>query len=147
VPVKERPRNVPQWGPYGQRRPFPEPSYAYPSGSPVKEALSRSPSHSSHKERCFVSRAFLNQFLSVPVNQLPQSSPVGPLWRKLPISGAFYYIPLGVPSKHGLLIKTKSHLSLKFPGKVAPSIFPQQGPYGERCSVSTANGLFIHSSL
>ena len=26
-------------------------------------------------------------------------------------------------------------------------MFPQQGPYGERCSVSRANGLFIHLYL
>ena len=29
----------------------------------------------------------------------------------------------------------------------SPSVFPQQGSYGERCSVSTANGLFIHFYL
>jgi hypothetical protein len=26
-----------EWGPYGNRHPFPEPYLAYPSGSPVKE--------------------------------------------------------------------------------------------------------------
>ena len=28
-----------------------------------------------------------------------------------------------------------------------PSMFPQQAPYGERCSSSRANGLFIHLYL
>jgi len=28
---------VPQQGPYGERRPFPEPSFTHPSGFPVKE--------------------------------------------------------------------------------------------------------------
>ena len=37
--------------------------------------------------------------------------------------------------------------SLKVPGKDPPSLFPQQGLYGERCSVSTAIGLFIHLYL
>jgi len=27
------PLQVPQWGPYGERCPFPEPSFTYPSGS------------------------------------------------------------------------------------------------------------------
>jgi len=35
---KERPSMFSkEWSPYGNRRPFPEPYLAYPSGSPVKE--------------------------------------------------------------------------------------------------------------
>jgi len=30
-------RSSPKLGPYGNRRPFPEPYLAYPSGSPVKQ--------------------------------------------------------------------------------------------------------------
>jgi hypothetical protein len=33
--------------------------------------------------------------------------------------------------------------NLKVPGKGATSVFPQQGLYGERCSISRANGLFV----
>jgi len=36
------------------------------------------------------------------------------------------------------------HLSLKVPGKWAPLHVTQQGPYGDRYSVSKANSLFIH---
>jgi len=43
-----------KWGPYGNRRPFSEPSFTYCSGSPLKEPLSRFPSYSSHREMlCF----------------------------------------------------------------------------------------------
>jgi len=38
----------------------------------------------------------------------------------------------------------KSHLSVNVPGNGAALYVPQQGPYGERCSVSRASGLFIH---
>ena len=43
------------------------------------------------------------------------------------------------PDKH---VKNKS---LKIPGKGAPFRVPQQGPYVKKCSVSRANGSFIHS--
>ena len=33
------------------------------------------------------------------------------------------------------------------PQQGAPSMFPQQGLYGERCTISRANGLFIHLYL
>jgi hypothetical protein len=36
---------------------------------------------------------------------------------------------------------------LKVPGNGTPLMFPQQGPYGERCSVSRVNGLSIHLCL
>jgi len=36
-PVNEPPLQVSQCGTYGERFPFPEPSFTYPSGSPVKE--------------------------------------------------------------------------------------------------------------
>ena len=46
-------------------------------------------------------------------------------------------------STHPLII----HLSLKVLGKEAPSMFPRQDLYGERDSVSRANGLSIHICL
>jgi len=36
-PVNKPLLQVPQWGPNGERCPFPEPSFTYPSGSPVKD--------------------------------------------------------------------------------------------------------------
>jgi hypothetical protein len=93
------------WPTYSGVRP------AFPSGSLT---TSRFPSLRSQKERCFVSRALLNLSLRVRVRKLPMISPVGPVWRGLLISRAFYYIPLGVPNKQGLMIKTKSQLSLEF---------------------------------
>jgi len=38
-------------------------------------------------------------------------------------------------------------LSLKFPGKGAHPCSPKQVTYGERCSVTRANGLVIHLCL
>jgi len=50
--------------------------------------------------------------------------------------------------KEGTQICMSKTKSLKVPTKGAPSpMFPQQGPCGERCSVSRANGLFIHLYL
>ena len=120
---KEHPSMFPkEWGPYGNRHPFPEPYLAYPSGSPVKE-----PS------------------LQVPIIELPQrdtsplpGSPMGPLWREMPISRAFLYIssrvpesspPSMFPSQTSLIERcpiSRSHLhpSLEVPGKWAPSKFP-----------------------
>ena len=46
-------------------------------------------------------------------------------------------------SSHPLII----HLSLRVSGKGARSMFPQQGSYGERYSVSRASDLFIHLCL
>jgi len=46
-------------------------------------------------------------------------------------------------STHSLVI----NLSLEVPGKWTPLHVPQQGPYGERCFISRANGLFIHLYL
>ena len=78
------------------------------------------PSQSSHRERCSVSRTLLNLSRRVRVNEPAPSTPEGPLLWELPISIAFCYIPLGVPNKHGLLIKKKSHLSVKVVCKWAP---------------------------
>ena len=61
--------------------------------------------------------------------------------------------PQGWLRSYTLLDKT---ISCEFVGDFLPSkslvkepppLFPQQGPYGERCSVSRANGLFIHLYL
>jgi hypothetical protein len=42
-------------------------------------------------------------FLSkAPANEFPPGSPVGPLWREMPVSGAFLNISSRVPSKGDL---------------------------------------------
>jgi hypothetical protein len=53
-------------------------------------------------------------------------SPLGPLWRETPISRVFFYT---FPSKS--LVNEP------------PSMFPKQGPYGERSFISGSSGLFI----
>jgi hypothetical protein len=62
---------------------------------------------------------------------------VGHLWRQMPLSGDFFYKS---PDKN-LTFLSKS------PVKKPPFMFPQWGPYGARCSISRANGLFIHFYL
>jgi hypothetical protein len=65
---------------------------------------------------------------------------------EIPVSRPFFYASLEAPpqKRSG---KTKSHLSLEVPSKGTPSMIAQEGPYVERFSVYTANGLFIHSYL
>jgi len=69
-----------------------------------------------------------------PVNG-PPSSPSGPY-------GERHLFP-ELSSTFPLVI----HLSLNISGKWAPLHVPQQDPYGERCFVSRASGLFIHLYL
>ena len=72
---------------------------------------------------------------------------MGPLWRDMPVTRVFFYIPPGVPKKQGRQIKQNLTFFLMLPVKEPPSMFPQWGPCRERCSVSRASGLFIHSYL
>ena len=68
----------------------------------------------------------------------------------MPLFGAFFYKWLGTtPStkKSRYLDETQFHFSLKVPGKRAPSVFHQRGPYRERYSVSRAHGLFNYSII
>ena len=93
--------------------------------------------------------------------------PTGSLWREMPISRAFLYTSSKVPSQSAprercsfskallqLSLRVPSEctpliirLSLEVPGKWAPLHVSQQGPYGERCSIPRANGLFFHLYL
>ena len=79
-------------------------------------------------ERCSLSRA-LQPSLKIPSERTPPRFPNGPLQRETRL-------------KRFLL-----HLSLKVPGKWAPSYVLQQGPYGERSFISRDSGLFIHLYL
>jgi len=51
------------------------------------------------------------------------------------------------PQKQSLLVKTKSHHSLKVSVKEPPPFSPQRSSYGQRCSFSRASGLLINSYL
>ena len=103
----------------------------------------------------------------------PPGSLVGPLWREMLISRAFLYISFKAHSKGALpgsphrapierealfpepsfnylsvpgewIPPNNSLFPMRVPGKWAPVHVPQQGPYGERCCIYRANGLFIH---
>ena len=168
---------------------FRVPSYgALPPGSPCRAPIVR------ERERCFISRVLLHMSLKVC------GSPTGPLWWDLPDSRVFFtYLveppinkvtwknkispfsqsPVTEPSLHGppvgpvwrdITFPDPSHMSLGVSGKDPPSRFPIVAsmerdacfrslvlqiswspppwfPSGERCTVSRASGLFIHSYL
>jgi hypothetical protein len=69
---------------------------------------------------------------------------MGPLWRVMPISRDFFNVSLGVRSEQGLLLKIKSHLSLKVPGKEAPPTCSANGAPIKRVPGSRA---FVYVSL
>jgi hypothetical protein len=80
------------------------------------------------------------------VRPLPGSS-VRPVWGKRCLWGLYrerYLFP-ELSSTHPLIIYL--YLKSQIPGKGAPPHLAQQGPFGERCCVSRANGLFIHLYL
>jgi hypothetical protein len=56
---KQRPLHGPQRGPYGERRPFPEPSYTYSSGSQVKKPLQVSLAELSQRHAPFPDPSFV----------------------------------------------------------------------------------------
>jgi len=98
---KEHPSMFPkEWGPYGNRHPFPEPYLAYPSGSPVKDP-------SLQVSLIELPRTEMPQPYSPPsfTFQIPQytsplpGSPAESLWREMPVSRAFLYTSSRVPSK------------------------------------------------
>ena len=62
----------------------------------------------------------------------------------MPISTAFFYISLEVPSEQDPLIKIRSHLSLKVPGKSAPPPCSPTGPLWRKMPISRA---FFNISL
>ena len=111
---------------------------------------SRSPLQSSHWVRLSISRAPFHCLSKSPVNENPLHVPQrGPCReRDAHFQSLLIHIarsPEKKKTKTKKLLHTKiSHLSLKVPGKGAPLLVPQQGPYGQRCSVSRANGLFVH---
>jgi hypothetical protein len=94
------PCKFPQRGPHGEKCPSPEPSFTYPSKSPVKEPPSRSPSQSPHRERRSPSRTFFYLSLNVPGEGVsPPSSPSGAPMERETHPRAFFYISLGALMK------------------------------------------------
>ena len=99
----------------------------------------RAPTDASFPEPTFMC-------LRVPSKQAPSRFPNGaPMERDAHFQSLLLHTSRS-PQKTRSSDKTKSHLSL-LPVKEPPSTFPQWGPYRERCSVSGANGLFIHLYL
>jgi hypothetical protein len=117
---------IPQGGTHREWSPSPEP-FSISFRTPRKGFPKRAPA-----ERDAPTPEPSNYLLKFPVNGLPHRFPNGPLRREIPISRVC-----------SLVI----HFSLKVPGKRAPPPCSQQGPYGERCFVSRAHGLFIHLYL
>jgi len=108
-------------GPYGNRRPLPEPYLAYLSGSPVKEfpppiSPHRAPSET---DAPFLEPSFIHLSTS-PVYEPPSRFPAGPLWKDMPVSRAFSTYFSGSPVMR------------------SPSRFPAQSGHRERCCVSRA---------
>ena len=62
-----------------------------------------------------------------------------------PVKETSLHVPSQSSHKETRPITERSFTSPKVPDKGNPLQVPQRGPCGERCSVSRANGLFIHS--
>lgn len=123
VPGKWTSLQFPQPGIYGEMpvsRAFLYIYFSVPSkGATLQIPLTELPQRES--ERCSVSRA-LHLLLKVLGKMSPSpDSPNGPLWRKLPVSRAFFYMSLGFPIKQGPLIKQKLAFLSKSLVKQCPS--------------------------
>jgi hypothetical protein len=117
----------PERGPYGNRRPFPEPYLAYSSGSPVKEPYLQVPLTElpqTERDAPFSEPSFMSLKKSRKMNPL-QVLQRGPLWRELPVSRAFFYMSLDFILKF-LLINRNFTLLSKALGKERPHV-PQNG--------------------
>lgn len=104
---------------------------------PSKEApLQVSLTELPWRERGSISRALLQLSLKVPGKWTPPPTghPMGPYRERDPSPEP--------SSTHPLII----HLSLKV-SKGNPSMFPQQGPYEDNCSIFRVNVLLIHLYL
>jgi hypothetical protein len=110
-----------EWGPHGERYPYPETFLTYLPGPPVKELPLRTPPQSLYKERCSIRREPFIHLSKFPVDEpsfrFPKRGPYGKRW---PSSGSFLHILQG-PQKGS-----------------PPSRFPSQRSHGERHSNSRA---------
>jgi len=96
----------PKRDPYGKGRPFSEPYFTCHSGSLIKEPSLQV----SHRERRALFRAHLHLSLNVPGQRAPPGSPMGPLWRKMPISRAFLHISFR-------FLRTAAPIPSRFPNR------------------------------
>jgi len=127
VPGRQASCQIPRQGPHEEWCPS-ESSSPYPSRSPEKEPTPTRFPNRAPTERDAPSLEPSNSLLKFPVNRLHPGSPT----ERHPSPE--------LSSTHSVVI----HLSLKVPSKWAALLVPQQGPCGERCFFSRANGLFIY---
>jgi len=86
------------------------------------------PNRAPRKQRCSLSGA-LQLSLNIPSQRTPQFPQQAPTERDTHLQSFLL------------------HLLLKVPGKWDPSMFPWQGPYGERSCISIASGFLLHLYL
>ena len=141
---------VPQWAPYGKRCPSPEPSCTHKSL--VNEPPSRFPSgapmeRDAHPQSLPLHIIWISSkgtTIQVPLTKIPQRGMLH-FWSPPTISQSSQETdpPPQVPQQGPY----EERHPFPEPSSTQPSMFTQQGPYRERCSVSRANGLFIHLCL
>jgi hypothetical protein len=73
----------------------------------------------------------------VPVNEAPPGSPMGPLWRELPVSRAFFYMSLEFLNNSSPN-KMIFHPSLEGPREEASPMFPKTEPLWKQTHISKA---------
>jgi hypothetical protein len=123
------PSLVPHWGPCRERCHSPEPSLIYSSGSPVKEPSLQVFLRSPIERETLHIQSLLLLSLEVPSKRTSSpGSPMGPLWKEMPLFRAFLYMSFRTPSRGALF-----HLYFRVPGKWAPPTGSSVGPYRERC--------------
>jgi hypothetical protein len=82
-----------------------------------------------------------NSSVNEPNSRFSNGSPI----ERLAVYRAFFYVTLRFPNKQGLLTKQRLIFTSLSRERSVPSMLPPGAPYGDSCSVSTANILFIHS--
>ena len=111
-----------------------------------QSSLRPSPPHRAPKESTLHLSSIFYLLSNFPVKEPSTRFPNRvPMERKARFQSLFY-TSLGAPEKKSLQLNKISPFS-KSPVKETPSIFPQQGPYGERYSVTRANDLFLQSFI
>ena len=119
---------------------------------PGKGVLHPGSPHSSHRERQTDTLHFQSPLLlslEVPGKQTsPPCLPTGLLWGEIPISRAFFYTLLRArEGKKDPWYNKISPFSQSPQSRIPPCMFPHWGLYRERCSISRASGLCVHSYL
>jgi len=117
-----------KWGPYGNRRPFPETYLAYLLGSPVKEPSLQVPFIELPWRKMPIPRALLHSYFNVPGILAP------------------FQVPSGTPMERHAHLQSFIYTSCRVPSKGAPpSGSPHRAP-SERERRSISRSPFIHLS-